>query len=340
MAIEALPLARSSVVETNPATHIAYLESLEATAKEHAGAGADDIALMLRNHAYDPIYTDPADEITLAVMDAQLARGETAEGSSRFAEISPNMRPRGVIILLKHGVQPQGWQTANYRLEDSWHQYSLRQQGEVITDLLAMGEYRCAAHFANLMTPANSVPEQRSAQRETIISIAHHQAEFGGDPQAGIDTLLALQQEAEAALNTIIEERMRLPEYAANEAEAATLADVTARYDEYTDTYNRCDIHIITLRAQQSESLGAQLLERAAFYDDDTLHYRKRAKLALKATLADLRIYEPAPRLAQPVEQTPVERNLLARASTVALSGARRAADWVRRLRGLQAVRP
>lgn len=323
--------ADRAAVSVDPTAYFTYLDLLGEDGVAYARAGELNAALAVRDQVRHAEYTDPADEIGLAIMDARLADGEIAAGKAAFIGISPNMRPWAVIKMLKHGVQPRAWQTATYRLDDAWHQYNLRQQGEIVQDLLATGEYDTALHFAGLMAPEDSMPEERRAQRQTtaIIDVAHHQALHGGDTQAAINTLHELKLQAENQLNTLIEERMRLPEYASNEEEAALLAETQARYEKHLETYNLCDMHVIALRARQSAKLGEQLLQRSAFYGDDhNREYRTLAEDVLAGMSAGT---VAAPRS---TEKTPDESGWLHRAGTVALRGLRVMASRLRGRRG------
>ncbi|HSX34875.1 MAG TPA: hypothetical protein VLF62_04495 [Candidatus Saccharimonadales bacterium] len=327
--LEAAPIA-ADIGPVDPTAYFEHLEGLGEIGKQHARAGEEFAALMVRDQVRHPNYTDPADEITLAVMDLQLTRGDVKAGSATMREVSENMAAWGVLKLLKHGVRPQDWQTLRYPLENTWGQYNLRQQGEIIDDLLAIGEYRCAVHFANLMAPADSVPEERQVRRETIIGIARHQADYG-DPQGGINTLAQLQVEAEEALGNVIVERMDVPEYPSTREEAAALYDINARHHEYTEALNAAEMHIIALRAHQSVGLAHNLLARAAFFADDHRETHALARQVLNTTIADMNLYEPAPRVTGLAEPTPVERNILSRGGSMAMNGLRRVVSRLRR---------
>jgi hypothetical protein len=306
---------------------LVHLQTLGEMGLGHVQAGEESAALQVRDMARHRTHTDTADEITLAVMEAQLARGDAATGSARLGEISPNMKAWGILKMQKYGLRPQRWQELRYPLENAWQQYNLRQQREIITDLLAMGEYHCATHFANRMAPGDSVQIEREARRDTLIAIAHHQAN-NGDVQSGLALVAELQQEAETALGNIILERMNLPEYPENPEDSAALTDVTIRHSEYANAYNTAEMHAIALRAYQTTTRAEQLLARAAFYNEDPnlRHHQARARGVLDATLLNLSLHATAPRAASQPESPRAERGLLTSATGLVMKGVRRAA--------------
>jgi len=315
--------------EMDAKAYFAHLEYLGETGKQLAYTGQDDAALAVRAEAENTYYTDPADEITLAVMEHRLGRGDTGEGVAAFDQISPNMRPWGIIKMLKHDVEPHQWQLLRYPLENSWAQYNLRQQREIIGDLLAMQEYDAAIHYANRMVPEDAIPPERRARRDTLIDIAHYRADYG-DVQGGLDMLANLQAEAEAGLNGLIEQRMNLPEDPG--------ANILLEEQDLTDTYNLAEMHTIAVRAHQSASHAGALLGRAAFYGENAndQKYRTMAASLLGTTITNLQLYEPPTPLASRHVQTEQrskigEHSLLDRARKLALRGMRRVLQHLRR---------
>jgi hypothetical protein len=280
------------------------LERLSELGKQHARAGNEETAHALRAQATDPTFTDPADEITLAVMEHRLASGQVFPGRISFTELSHNMRAWGVIKLQKYGLSVCAWHEEAYALEKYWRQYNIRQQQEIINELLVAGDTPRALHFARqIAPPVHSHPTERRAQEDTIIRIAHYQARRG-DVHGGLEILTQLEADAEEALNQDLERGMFLPEHPANDSEAAALRQHAANQAEHTRTYNLARMHAIALRAHQSVRFAVSQLEIASFYGDDHRRiFHTMARRVLASTLANIGAVHEAVAVASGIDE-------------------------------------
>jgi hypothetical protein len=245
------------------------LEVLSAIGKQHAANGNIIDALAARQQAQDKIFADPAAEIDLAIIDAGFAENDGLTSWMAFGRLPHTMRAWGMVKMARHGHHPEP-EVLPPQLEDVWHQFNLRQQREIITDLLAAGDSGQALELARrIVSPGRSHTYwHHRTQENALIQIAEHHADNGDVPR-GLEIVDQMAAEAEAGLNTLIDEGMNLSYASTDPADQEAVRRHERRHNELTITLAHAQGTAISLRARRSARFALQQMDRSAFYGDD-----------------------------------------------------------------------
>ncbi|HSW99303.1 MAG TPA: hypothetical protein VLF71_05725 [Candidatus Saccharimonadales bacterium] len=243
---------------------------LAAVGIQQARGGDIKGAQATRAAAKSPFLTDAHDEIGLALIDAHFAAHpeDSIDSYMVLASISKKMKAWGILKMNNHGHHPDTSILGQCTIETMWPCFNVRQQREIIRDVLSGGDTARALQLARCMAPEGSSSRKRRAQEDTVVGIANWQADTG-DVEGGLATLEEERAAAEVAFNEAVEEGARL---AAGQDQFGhnirRRRNSHAQYEQ-TERYNRMIAHSMALDVRRHPQEVLRQLNQAIFYGDD-----------------------------------------------------------------------